>query len=38
MVLAICGSAQYDSPWDGLLALGPSHHALDDATNGVGCQ
>lgn len=30
--------AQYGSPWDGLLALCPSHHALDDATDGVCCQ
>lgn len=30
--------AQYDSPWDGLLALCPSHHAPDDATDGVCCQ
>lgn len=29
--------AQYDSPQEGFLALCPSHHALDDATDGVCC-
>lgn len=31
------GPAQYDSPWEGFLTLCPSHHALDDATDGVCC-